>query len=377
MMALEQKDNRSDGNSTAFPGNSSHKIDIERNSQEVKALGLGIDIGGTKIEGAALDQDGHILSTCRIPSRRGNQAVHDDIVQVARELLNQTTSEPGETAPECITLGLGIPGRINSHTGTVDDAVNLGIEHMDLALSVGNTLGLPTRVENDVNIAALGAASLARTNTEDRPTFNTRARAEDYPAAGRSLPPETDQVTVFINLGTGLAAGIIRNGAIEHGASGAIGEIGHIPVDPHMFHCKCGQSGCLETVASGSAVEALWPGVNHPLPDMIDKAGQGDPKASERLNIIGDGIAQAIQIVALTIDPNIIILGGGLTRTGQPLLDLIIGKLEDRARESRFIASLNLPARVRFSSTNKPIAAIGAALAGSRAVGPGIHLVGE
>lgn len=252
----------------------------------------------------------------------------------------------------------------------MDDAVNLGIEHMDLALSVGNTLGLPTRVENDVNIAALGAASLARTNTEGRPTFNTRARAEDYPAAGRSLPPETDQVTVFINLGTGLVAGIIRNGAIEHGASGAIGEIGHIPVDPHKFHCKCGQSGCLETVASGSAVEALWPGVNHPLPDMIDKARQGDPKASKRLDIIGDGIAQAI-------DPNIIILGGGLTRTGQPLLDLIIGKLEARARESRFIASLNLPARVRSSSTDKPIAAIGAALAGSRAVGPGIHLVGE
>lgn len=382
-MALEQKDDRSCGLTTMLPNkNTDDTVSTTQNSGNMETLGLGIDIGGTKIEGVALDQAGHILATYRIPSRRGNQAVHDDTVQAVRELISQVTGETGQVPPERITIGLGIPGRIDSHAGTVDDAINLGIDHMDLARIVGETLGLPVRVENDVNIAALGAASLAEANPTGHSPRETEASADDYSAhrgtaEGRSLPPEQDQVTVFINLGTGLAAGIIRNGAIEHGANGVIGEIGHIPVDPHEFHCQCGQSGCLETVASGSAVEALWPGVDHPLPDMIAKARQGDRKAVERLDIIGNGIAQAIQIVALTIDPNVIILGGGLTKTGQPLLDLIRGKLEARAGKSHFIASLDLPDRVRLSSTDKPIAAIGAALAGSRAVGPGIHLSAE
>lgn len=365
---------------TATPTINITTRDVESKGRQAERLALGIDIGGTKIEGVALNQHGHILATYRMPSHKGNQAVHNDTVRAVQNLLSQVDKTVGPWAPGQTTIGLGIPGRINSRTGAVDDAINLGIDHMDLAQSIEETLGLPVQVENDVNIAALGAASLAevgRTNHSPDEADTDDYSAHRGTAEGRSLPPEQDQVTVFINLGTGLAAGIIRNGAIEHGANGVIGEIGHIPVDPHEFHCKCGQSGCLETVASGSAVEALWPGVDHPLPDMIAKARQGDRKAAERLDIIGNGIAQTIQIVALTIDPNAIILGGGLTKTGQPLLDLIRGKLEARAEKSHFIASLDLPDRVRLSSTDKPIAAIGAALAGSRAVGPGIHLSAE
>lgn len=379
-MVLEEKDDRSGGSTIMLPSEAINCPNQDRG--RIEKLGLGIDIGGTKIEGVALDQAGHILATYRIPSRRGNQAIHDDTVQVVRELTGQVLRGGTEVPRNRITIGLGIPGRIDSRAGTVDNAVNLGIDHMDLARSVEDTLELSVRVENDVNIAALGAASLAETNSTGRSPSRTETEADDHSvhgdiAEGRSLPPEDDQVTVFINLGTGLAAGIIRNGTIEHGANGVIGEIGHIPVDPHEFRCKCGQSGCLETVASGSAVQALWPGIRHPLPDMIDKARRGDRTAAERLRIIGNGIAQAIQIVALTIDPNVIILGGGLTKTGQPLLDLVREQLEARARKSHFIASLDLPERVRLSSTDKPIAAIGAALAGSRAAGPGIHLSGE
>lgn len=372
--------------------------------RQIEVLGLGIDIGGTKIEGVALDQNGHVLATYRMPSHKGNHAVHDDTVKLVRKLIERVKAtrvltEFSRSGQELegfhnldglsnstqtrrlgqITVGLGIPGRVDSIRGTVDDAINLGIHHMDLAKSIEETLGLPVQVENDVNIAALGAASLAESNLASSSIVGAEAplnlnELHDGTAQARSLPPQEDQVTVFINLGTGLAAGIIRNGAIEHGANGVIGEIGHIPVDTHAFPCKCGQVGCLETVASGSAVEALWPGVNHPLPDMIAKAQKGDRRAAQGLDIIINGIALAIQIVALTIDPNAIILGGGLTKTGQPLLDLVKRRLRARAEESHFIASLNLPERVCLSLSDQPIAAIGAALSGSKTIGPGIQL---
>lgn len=333
-------------------------------------ISLGIDIGGTKIEGVALDRDRRVLATCRLPSRQGSQAVHDDTVTAARRLMS--LAEVGDRR-DGITLGLGIPGRIDSLRGTVDDAVNLGIGHMDLGPGVSRTLGIPVQVENDVNIAALGAAcqshsSLVGSGERGRGGDDATLPQDmgEMPQT-RSLPPEKERVVVFINLGTGLAAGIIRNGSIEHGASGAVGEIGHIPADFHDFPCKCGQTGCLETVASGSAVEAMWPGVSHPLPDMIDKARQGDAHAKESLAIIGHGIAMAVQIVALTVDPSLIILGGGMTKTGQPLLDLVDAELDKSARASHFIASLDLPARIRLAPPDLPIGAIGAALAGRKA----------
>lgn len=340
-------------------------------SVQASPISLGIDIGGTKIEGVAMDGDEHLLACHRIPTRKGNQAVHDDTVTLIRHLLDQVGPN------QCpVTVGLGIPGRVDANRGMVDDAVNLGIRHMALGPAVAKTTGLPVRVENDVNIAALGAASQAG-NTLMAPGITPHSQAARDQARrpssepgrdeSRALPDQDDQVVAFINLGTGLAAGIIRRGRIEHGASGAIGEIGHISVDAHQFPCKCGQCGCLETVASGSAAQALWPGIAHPLPDLIAQASQGNQRAQEVQDIIGHGIALAVQIVALTIDPAVIILGGGMSKTGQPLLDLVTEHLNRSAACSHFIASLSLPDRLRLAPADLPIAAIGAALAGRMA----------
>ena len=343
----------------------------DTDSIQADPISLGIDIGGTKIEGVALDGDKHLLACHRIPTREGGQEVHDDTVTLIRHLLDQVGPNRGS-----VTVGLGIPGRVDANQGIVDDAVNLGIRHMALGPAIAKTTGLPVRVENDVNIAALGAASQAGDalispgTTPHSEAARNKARhpaSEPGRDAPRALPDQDDHVVVFINLGTGLAAGIIRGGRIEHGASGAIGEIGHIPVDSHQFPCKCGQRGCLETVASGSAVEALWPGITHPLPDLIAQAGHGNQRAQEMQETIGHGIALAVQIVALTIDPAVIILGGGMSRTGQPLLDLVTEHLNKSAARSHFIASLSLPERLRLAPADLPIGAIGAALAGRMA----------
>ncbi|RBP99598.1 ROK family protein [Bifidobacterium xylocopae] len=296
-------------------------------------LRLGIDIGGTKIEGVAIGPDGRTLAHWRTASRQGNEAVLEDVVRVARKLLGLVHQDRGIAT---VSLGIGIPGLVDSAHGQVKEAVNLSIRRMDLGPQARSALGMPVRVENDVNAAALGASR------------------------GLGLPS-----VAFINLGTGLGASIIRDGRIIHGASGCAGEIGHVPVEPHGFLCKCGQRGCLETVASGSAIQAHWPHATPPLPDMIAKARQGQADAQEALDLAIGGMATAVQIVGVSLDPDAIILGGGVTRTGPALLELVRSELARRGRASGFVKSQDLPDRISLAAPDRRIGAIGAALAGA------------
>lgn len=123
-------------------------------------------------------------------------------------------------------------------------------------------------MENDVNAAAVGAAEFVE-------------------------HVDGNATVVFLNFGTGLAAGLVRDGQAEHGYSGFIGEIGHLPVDPNGFECPCGQRGCLETVASGGAVAKLWPSANPPMPDLIRKARQGDKRANDVLGKVAHGMGMS------------------------------------------------------------------------------------
>lgn len=137
---------------------------------------------------------------------------------------------------------------------------------------------------------------------------------------------------VFLNFGTGLAAGLVRGGQAEHGYSGSIGEIGHLPIDPNGFECPCGQRGCLETVASGGAVAKLWPSANPPMPDLIRKARQGDGHANDVLAMVAHAMGDTIQIVAQAYDPQRIIIGGGMAKTGDALIEVIQAELEPQSR---------------------------------------------
>lgn len=303
---------------------------------------LGIDVGGTKIEGVALDGQGTVLAQMRVPTRQGAQSVVDDIVLVVDALRAQLeTLKKYQINTITPSLGIGIPGQVDSVTGVILDAVNLSIGRLELANEVRSRTGLSIHVENDVNAAALGAACEG----------NVGLSAEETVA--------------LLNLGTGLAVGVVRDGRIDHGAHGAAGEIGHIAVEPHRFACVCGQHGCLETVASGGAVERLWPHRNPAMPDLIAASERGDGRARQVLDMVIAGICDAVCIVALTVDPSRIFIGGGMAKTGEPLLRLMQAELNRRAESSPFLASLDVTQSIRLAPLGMPLGAVGAALSAS------------
>ena len=234
------------------------------------------------------------------------------------------------------SVGIGIPGQVDAATGLVRNVVNLDIEQVELAEAVAGLVERPVRVDNDVNTAALGAL--------------------------RVIEKADTGVSVFLNFGTGLASGIVADGVLYHGCSGAAGEIGHIPVDPNRFPCPCGQYGCLETVCSGASIGRLWPQADPPMPDLISRADAGEPHAVEVLRIVLHAIGDALQIVAHSFDPKLIVLGGGMAKTGRPLLRAIVGELHDREAASPFLQGLDLAARLQLAPSDIPLGALGAAL---------------
>ena len=301
-------------------------------------LRIGIDVGGTKIAGVLLAEaaDGDarpkLLAERSIQARPGAEQLVDDVVSVVEALTKDAPAAAG-----IATIGIGTPGMVDAATGAVENIANLDIVRVELGGEVARRTGVPTRVENDVNAAALGAAAM--------------------------LPP-TDgagdkDTVVFLNLGTGLAVGVIRGGELDHGYSNNVGEIGHVPVEPHRWPCACGQRGCLETAASGGAAIIAKAG-NPAAPDHA--------QAAETLDTIVSAIADAIDIAATAIDPRSIIIGGGMAKTGRPLLDCITTELRRREETSRFVASLRLPDRLSLTDPDQPVGAIGAALAGRGAI---------
>ena len=192
-------------------------------------LRVGIDIGGTKTDAVAVASSGEIVQRLRLPTGFGPDAVLETAVAAVTQLAALTGSEIAGFA----SIGIGIPGAVDNGTGRVTHAVNLGLEGLELGAELSRRLGRPVRIDNDVNAAALGA-------------FHLLEKHEHLSMA-------------YLNLGTGLAAGIIIDGTVWRGSRGTAGEIGHIPVDPNGPECPCGQRGCLEMLASGSAIARQWP----------------------------------------------------------------------------------------------------------------------
>ncbi|MBT1172241.1 ROK family protein [Bifidobacterium sp. MA2] len=293
---------------------------------------VGVDVGGTKIEAALVDPDSEVRSTARVPARRGEDNLVEDVVAVVREVA-------GSRLADVAAVGIGTPGRVENDAGIVEHIVNLDVEAVALGPRVSGAIGVPVHVENDVNAAALGAARLL-----------PEARG--------------DGVVTFLNFGTGLAAGVIVDGELCRGASGALGEVGHIPVDPNRFDCPCGQRGCLETVCSGAAVAKLWPvaGGEAAMPDLIIRAAQGEVEACRVLGMVKHAIGDVIQIVVQALDPDVIIIGGGMSRTGEPLMRVIEDELSAREEPCPFLRGLHLADRLRLAPADAPLGALGAAL---------------
>ncbi|NIJ05198.1 ROK family protein [Frigoribacterium faeni] len=300
---------------------------------------IGLDIGGTKIDAVAVDD----ALASRAPVHRVRLASGygaDEVVGNAVEAVRHLAALTGVPPQALDSIGVGVPGVVDPATGRVAHAVNLGLVDVPLGDELARRVGAPVRVENDVNAAALGA----------------------WHALG------LQGSAAYLNLGTGLAAGLVLDGRLRRGAHGAAGEIGHVPVDPAGAWCACGQRGCLETVASGSAAARLWPTTAlHPARALLDAAATGDHAALRARAVLVDGVAQAVRLLALTVDVQTVVVGGGLSALGDDLMGPVRDALADQGAASSFIASLELASRLVLLPAGLPAAAMGAALAGTPA----------
>ncbi|KIP52101.1 ROK family protein [Leucobacter komagatae] len=293
---------------------------------------IGLDIGGTKIEGIALGPTGEITVRKVVATVPGPEAV----LASTAELVAALAAEAGHPVAAFAGVGIGIPGQVDRAGGIVRNAYNMGLSTLALADELSARVGIPVSLDNDVTAAAIGAAYIM----------------------------QLDGTVAYLNLGTGLAAGITIDGAPIRGTDGYAGEIGHLAIDPRQRPCPCGQFGCLETVASGSALKTHWPaGGDHPGRSIIAAIAAGDTEAELALEYLIDGAAAAIRVLGLTVNPGAVVIGGGLRLLGDPLFDGIREKLAGWADASEFIAELRLPERVVLLPDGSPAAAIGAAIA--------------
>ena len=307
------------------------------------ALLVGVDIGGSKVLAVALDEGGKVVARTRLATSSGAAGVVATAVQAVRALGTQ----PGVELSELRVVGVGIPGLVEPRSGAVSHAVNLGlVGTVDLGALLGRHLGLPVVVENDVNAAALGASKILGLDGHD---------------------------LAYLSVGTGLAAGLVIGGRLRRGSRGAAGEIGHVPVDPDGPLCACGQRGCLETLASGSALRAAWPARDghSPAESLFTSAAAGDTAAIAVRDRFADSLASAVRLLVLTCDVETVVLGGGVTDVGDALLDAVCLALQRQSAGSAFLAALDLHSRVAIVPRGSAVAAVGAALAGREVVGAG------
>jgi predicted NBD/HSP70 family sugar kinase len=292
---------------------------------------VGLDIGATKVLGAVVAAGGTVVTQCREPTVPGA----DGVLATATTVIDRLAAALDGVLPSHV--GIGIPGIVDRDRGAVRHAVNLGLdrEWLPLADLLADRTGAAVVVENDLNAATWGAHVLSG--------------ADDL---------------AYVSLGTGLAAGFVLDGVLRRGAHGAAGEIGHVPVDPAGPFCSCGQRGCLELSAAGSALTAAWPadGETSPAEALFAAAATGNPDAIAIRDRFAAGVADAIRMLGLAVDPRTIIIGGGVAQLGEPLLAAVTAALRAQASTSPFLAALDLAARVRLIPAEVPVGAIGAAM---------------
>ena len=271
------------------------------------SMTIGVDIGGTKISGGVMGAKGEILA-----QGRKDTPAHDPaaIVEEAANLIRELSLEHTIDA-----VGVACAGFIDRSGSTVLFAPNLPWLDTPLKALLESALDLPVTVENDANAAAWG---------EFR--FGAAAAASDM---------------VLVTVGTGIGGGVVVDGVLMRGAFGIAAELGHMRVVPGGIRCGCGNRGCWEQYASGTALlrearELVVSGSPHAArlselcagdpsgltgPDVTRAAAEGDPAAVELLADIGAWIGEGVASVAAILDPELVVLGGGVSEAGALLLD--------------------------------------------------------
>lgn len=282
---------------------------------------FGIDLGGTTVKLGLLSVDGVLKEKWEIPTctENGGEKILPDIAASVKEkmaALNITTEQ-------VLGAGLGVPGAVLEDR-YVKPCVNLNGWGGDVAGALSELCGFPVKAVNDANAAALG---------------------EMWRGGGAG----SDNV-VFVTLGTGVGGGIIVGGKLLSGVHGAAGELGHIKMNPHETECcGCGKKGCLEQYASATGVvrvakkllsesdapSALREFADVSAKNVFDCAKAGDAMAQEVVDTFGRVLGRALANVSCVCDPEVFVIGGGVSAAGKIILDAI----EENFRANAFPAS--------------------------------------
>lgn len=278
---------------------------------------FGIDVGGTTVKCGLFQTDGTLVEKWEIPTRKENKGEY--ILPDVAETIQNKISEKGIDKAEVAGVGVGIPGPINAQ-GEAACAVNLYWGFKPVAKELSELTGLTAKAGNDANVAALGEAWKGA-------------------AAG-------SQNVIMVTLGTGVGGGIISDGKIVAGAHGAGGEIGHANIcHEETAACNCGNSGCLEQYASATGIVRLakkrlaaddTATTLRDLPevtakDIFDAAKAGDAVSLELVETLGTILGGALAAIACVADPEMFVLGGGVSKAGQILLDVVQKHFKERA----------------------------------------------
>lgn len=279
---------------------------------------IGIDVGGTNVKIALVDDKGSILYSNSVPTRAemGYEYTVNNIKQAIRDLMSETKVTDIEG------IGFDFPGQIDYKNGIVRLAPNIpGWVNVPIAQIIEDEFKIPTRIDNDVHCAALGELN-----------FGAGKGCENF---------------ICMTVGTGIGSGIVINGKLVRGASNAAGELGHIKLQMHDGPlCGCGDYACLEAFASGPAIvkmaeEYIMGGKSTKFrelanpditPYIVSEAAKlGDPVAKQIFNKMGEYIGFGLTSVVNLLNPEKIIIGGGVADAGDILLNPIRETIKKRA----------------------------------------------
>ncbi len=275
---------------------------------EKKKYCIGADIGGTTVKLGLFDAEGNVLEKWEIPSHTENEgaAILPDLAASIRSKLEERKLSPEEVAG----VGVGVPGPV-SEEGVVPHTANLGWGYKEVTRELSMMTGLPCKAGNDANVAALGEMWMGG--------------AKGY------------KNVLLLTLGTGVGGGIVVNGRILTGAHGAGGEIGHIHVEDGVEDsCGCGNHGCLEQFASATGIVRICKEILESSEEpsalrdsevtakaVFDAVKQGDALAMRTAERFGKYLGTACAVMASILDPDVIVIGGGVSKAGEVLLDYV------------------------------------------------------
>ena len=269
--------------------------------------GFGVDLGGTTVKIAYFDENGTLLSKWEIPTvtANGGERILPDIAQSIAGFLKENNI----SRSDILGIGIGVPGPVNSH-GVVNKCINLGWGVFNIAKTLSALTGFPVKAGNDANVAALG---------------------EFWKGGGQGC-----ENMVFVTLGTGVGGGIVVEGNLLHGAHGSGAEIGHLVLERNETEaCNCGKRGCVEQYCSATGIvrlakrylaahdeeTALRTLETLTCKDIFDAGKAGDSAANAILDQVYRYMGEFLGNICSTVDPEVVVIGGGVSKAGQVLID--------------------------------------------------------